>query len=424
MRSDTTARMRAQLRPLAGLAILVAACRSAPEKAPSGPFQTEADERLRYELLEPTSHEFRVTYELAATTAGARTYFTPVRGDTFVSEVKALDLFTGAKLDVGLVSGADARKNGHPGADPQGSYFAVRLDRPVPEHGEVRLRLEVKYEDRTSYEFLGSEISFQRLLAVNDVGVTLPAGYALVDCNQPARIEQLADERLSLTYAKFGHAPVPLRIRATKVAWSQPGGTLEVHRDPRDQAAPIAELVCFATARPNDASVAPTPYAVDCDALRTELLEVEPPTIELVQQVAIDRQNMRELVARFRDAPDELEVRARDTGALVKHVLGEDARATVVLEGLPERTSELCVRARKRSSLVWRTRENRVTWCVAACARPTAFLPRGWRVIGCSQPAGLATTADGQQRLEFGPIEDATNWPTVTAARLEPAAKN
>lgn len=439
--------MRSLLRPACCLVLLLAACRSAPEKPPTGPFQTETDERLRYELLEPASHEFRVTYELAATTPGARTYFTPVRGDTFVSEVKALDLFTGAKLDVGLVGGADARKNGHPAADPQGSYFAVRLDRPVPEHGEVRLHLEVKYEDRTSYEFQsrpngGDEIAFQRLLAVNDVGVTLPADYALVDCNQSARIEQLGDGRLSLAYTKSGHAPVPLRIRARKVTWSAPGDAVEREggmgfNAPWYDGAPDARgggptppshwnesqsqrLHLADCASVSARSTASELHALAPHATRIELCDVDAGTLALEHEFDLADPATTQLFATCWGKPEDAATFDVDTGARLPLRAGSPTSPDLAsLAGKP--SARLRLEVRVTLGPLPREHTNRLAWTSSTGVPTVVVLPASWSLLACSAPASVAPMPDSGQRIVIAPA-DARGF-TVAVARVEPAAK-
>lgn len=422
------------------LAVTFPACRSnapagAAPPAPEGPLQTERLEQLRYELLEPADHTFRVTYELSATTAGARAYLTPVRGDTFVSGVTAEDLFTGAKLDVGLVDGDEARKRGHPAADPDGSYFLVVLDRPVPESGEVRLRLGVQYEDRASYERNGDECAFQRLLAVRDVTVVLPPRHVLVDVNQPAHITRLADGRLELAYTKAGHAPVPLRVRARAL----PEGV--------DVPVAVADEERSSDAAPTSLSE-PAP---NVERLACEL--VDPARGELVwrHEYALDAAS-GERWEKLAGEVVHVRVLSLDTGAELAHrvageikvagerqthlafvPLAEPARAVSAATNASAPGSEtnsgavapavesprVLVEARVRARQLRLVNEN---LCVfTADARTSRLtLPAGWCVLTCSVPAAVRTCADGRVELEFGadgPAERVVRAWKVPAAR-------
>lgn len=179
-----------------------------------GPLQTETDESSSYELLSAQDHEFAITYEVAATTGGARVYYTLARGGVYVSGVSAEDVYTAEKLSVGLVEGTEARKKGHPAADPDASYFAIFLARPVPENGAERLRIRAQYKDETSYSQDGDRIVFERALAAERVSVVLPRNFEIVACNHPVRVRPIDDGRLQASYVNPAKAPVMLRIEA------------------------------------------------------------------------------------------------------------------------------------------------------------------------------------------------------------------
>ena len=53
---------------------------------PTATTQTETDEYTRYELLAPDSGKFRITYEVTATTAGAKYYYNPIRKGSAASD--------------------------------------------------------------------------------------------------------------------------------------------------------------------------------------------------------------------------------------------------------------------------------------------------------------------------------------------------
>ena len=53
---------------------------------PAATVQSETDAYTRYELLAPDSGKFRITYEVTATTAGARTFYNPIRKGSAASD--------------------------------------------------------------------------------------------------------------------------------------------------------------------------------------------------------------------------------------------------------------------------------------------------------------------------------------------------
>jgi hypothetical protein len=66
------------------------------------PTQTEQDAYTRIELQSPDTGAFKVTHEVAATSAGSRVYEMALWPGTQVSAPKAVDLMTGADLGVAL----------------------------------------------------------------------------------------------------------------------------------------------------------------------------------------------------------------------------------------------------------------------------------------------------------------------------------
>lgn len=371
--------MRPHLALPIALLLSLAACRSTDDAPPAGPFQTERDEELAYELLEPHDHEFRITYALSATTPGAKAYFTPVRGDTFVSEVQAEDLDSGARLDVGLVDGAAARKSGHPGADPNGKYFAVALDQPVPEHGERRLVLRTKYEDRDSYVFQGDDCVFARLLAAPRVRITLPPQHALVECNVPARITRRDDGRVELAYEKHGRMPLPLRVVARRVA-SAP-------TDAGDAGGP--ERIPFRC----------DPRAGLDERARVELVDAE--SGALAWQLDLDaRPPLTALPALSIDAAAEgVLVFARDSGAKLAPRIDTAPGGGRELAWDGVAASRVRLEAAARASRGATNGMLRVAFAPGPIA--SLVTPAGWSACAATEPAGVLPLPDGRTRLEF-----------------------
>src|SRR5215475_6370144 len=143
--------------------------------------QTETDEYTRYELLAPGSGRFKITYEVTATTAGAKYYYNPIRKGSTASDESVLDAMSGKPLKFEIVSGTDARKDPlMANADLDMSYIKVTLARPVPTNGQGRMVIIKTYEDAKSYHLDGQAIVFDRPLGVRRNKVVLPAGYEVV----------------------------------------------------------------------------------------------------------------------------------------------------------------------------------------------------------------------------------------------------
>src|SRR6185295_1288135 len=181
--------------------------------------QTETDAYTRYELLAPGSGRFKITYEVTATTAGAKYYYNPIRKGSAATEESVLDAMTGKPLKFEIVSGADARKDAlMADADLDTNYIKVTLARPVPINGQGRLVIIKTYEDAKSYYVDGKTIVFDRPLGVRRNKVVLPAGYEVVGLTVPSQLLTESDGRIAVSFMNNSGGPAPLVLRATKTA--------------------------------------------------------------------------------------------------------------------------------------------------------------------------------------------------------------
>jgi len=172
---------------------------------PAAPAQTEADEYTRYELLGPDSASFKISYEVTATTPGAKVYYNPIRKGSAASDEAVYDAMTGEALRFEVVSGAEARKDQlMPDADLAGNYIKVQLARAVPVDGQGRILIVKTYADAKSYYREGDAIVFNRSLGIRRNKVVLPAGYELVSCNVPSQVLPEADGRIAVSFMNAG----------------------------------------------------------------------------------------------------------------------------------------------------------------------------------------------------------------------------
>jgi len=218
--------MKTSLRVLCASLAMLALCAAAHAQAskdgiwfPTATTQTETDEYTRYELLAPGSAKFKITYEVTATTAGAKYYYNPIRKGSTATEESVLDVMTGKSLKFEVVSGADARKDAlMSDADLDTNYIKVTLARPVPTNGRGRILIIKTYEDAKSYFVDGKTIVFDRPLGVRRNKVVLPPGYEVVGLTVPSQLLTESDGRISISFMNNNGGPAPLIIRATKTA--------------------------------------------------------------------------------------------------------------------------------------------------------------------------------------------------------------
>jgi len=180
--------------------------------------QTEADEYTRYVLLAPETGKFQISYEVSATTPGARYFFNPIRKGSEASDEAVFDRMTGAPLRFEVVDGATARAGGLPSADLETQYIRIELPRSVPREGEVRILIDKTYRDPKSYYLDGADLVFTRSLGIKRNAVVLPDGYELIGCNVPSQV--LTDDRgrTFLSFINAGPDAASLVVRARRLA--------------------------------------------------------------------------------------------------------------------------------------------------------------------------------------------------------------
>lgn len=175
------------------------------------------DEYTRYELLDPSSHSFRILYEVSATTPGATLYHNTLRKGSEHKVDRVIDLATGLPLKWTIVNSEVAKKNGLAGADKETDYLQVALAHPIAKNAEYRLLIDKTYADTKSYYAEGDKIVFQRPLGIKRNSIVLPKGYELIACNYPSQVMLEADGRIKISFVNRGADVVPLRIEGRKL---------------------------------------------------------------------------------------------------------------------------------------------------------------------------------------------------------------
>jgi hypothetical protein len=177
--------------------------------------QKETDEYTRYELLAPDTASFKISYEVTATTAGAKLFYNPIRKGSTASDEAVYDAMTGEALHFEIVSGAEASKDPlMAGADPAENFIKVQLARPVPPEGQGRILILKTYKDAKSYFRDGDAIVFNRPLGIKRNSVVLPPGYELIGCNVPSQILSEPDGRVAISFMNGSAGEAPLILRA------------------------------------------------------------------------------------------------------------------------------------------------------------------------------------------------------------------
>jgi hypothetical protein len=398
--------------------------------------QTDADEYTRYELLAPETASFRITYDVTATTAGARRYWNGIRRGSDVSDIAVIDLASGAPLAWKLVDAATARSSGYPEAGEEGQYIQIELVRPVPAGGEARLRIRKTYKDAKSYFAEADRIVFDRSLSIPRNSVVLPPGYELVGVSYPSQVRTLPDGRVAVSFINHGSVGVPYRVVGRKLTASTaapaPAATPPRPVVPATSSRP-APMASRGAASSTPAAGARLNFAFSERAFQDReivyyLLAPETHSFRLYHDYTETREGADRYlnVVRAGSKASDPSATNLDTGEALKveTLNGKEARARGIRadEDAFDDTSEVVViwfppvrRGQAVRLRIWETYtdpgryvltgagENEELVWDRAFGRPrnAVVLPAGWRVTANSIPATVSLTDDGRIRLDY-----------------------
>jgi hypothetical protein len=358
------------------------------------PQQTQADDYTRYELLAPASAQFRITYDVTATTPGARFYFNTIRKGSEASDESVIDPVTGGPLRFEEVDGAAARAEGHAAAALDTRYIKVWLPRPVPASGEVRLRIIKTYRDPQSYFTRGDTIVFRRSLSIRRNAVVLPAGYEVLASNVPSQLLAEPDDRVAISFLNAGPDAASLELRALPVARRGTAGPGRV----TERAAETREIVYFLQP--------PETHAFD---LYHDYTETRPGVGRYLNVVRAGSR-VSNPSAVLLDTGETLPVRTLRGDAITAERIdiGEPVRpeSEVVVIDFPPvppgHSSRLRISETYTDPVRYRLDGDELVWD-RAFGRPfnAVVLPAGWSLTQSSIPGTISRTADGRTRIDF-----------------------
>jgi hypothetical protein len=392
------------------LVTLIVALAATLGAQPQAPRQTQEDDYTRYELLAPETAQFRIYYEVTATTPGATFFYNAIRPGSVATDERVIDLATGQPLKWEVVSGEAARSAGHPAADLETEYIKVHLARPVPKDGEARLLIDKTYKDAKSYYTEGETIVFDRSLGIRRNTIVLPAGYRILSSNVPSQVIPTDDGRVQVSFMNFSAAAAPVRIRATrglaafvaKLPSALGGQTTSVLAPQAarlgERAHQDREIVYFL----NDP-------ATHSFSLYHDYTEARP-GVQHYFNVVRAGSRVSNPAARSLDSGEALKVETLTGTELKKRGLdaGEPVQdqTEVVVISFPVVKAGQSTRLRISETYTdpgrYLLEGDELVWD-RAFGRPrnTIVLPAGWTVVASSIPSQISEDAEGRQRLYF-----------------------
>ena len=383
---------------------------AAPGWAQTPQRQTQEDDYTRYELLAPDTAQFRILYEVTATTAGAPFFLNAIRKGSVASDERVSDMMTGQPLKWEVVSGAQARKEGHPTADLETEWLKVYLARPVPKGGEGRVLIDKTYKDAKSYYRDGDTIVFDRSLGIRRNAVVLPLGYRLISCNVPSQVMATPDGRVMITFLNTSASAAPLVIRA------KPGLASFTPQIPTTIGAPSTVTLASQASRLSDRAhqdreivYFPNDPSTHSFNLYHDYTESRPGIAHYFNVVRAGS-SVSNPSAVLLDTGEALRVETISGAELKKRGLdaGEPVTDTtqIVVISFPAVKQGQSARLRITETYTDANRYvldgDELVWD-RAFGRPrnSVVLPAGWTVVASSTPAVISQDADGRQRLYF-----------------------
>jgi hypothetical protein len=181
--------------------------------------RAEQDREIRYWLLAPETHQFRISHDFTVTKAGQKSVHSFVRkGSDVAPDSKMFNLDTGEPLFTHIAKGAEVNALNYYPTPTEPESIVVQGDLPhaVEEGQSVRIRVEETYTDPVGYAMKGNELVWTRTLGRPLNFVTVPAGWMLTGVNTPAVISLDREGRVMLRFTNIRNDEIAVTIRARK----------------------------------------------------------------------------------------------------------------------------------------------------------------------------------------------------------------
>jgi len=167
--------------------------------------RAEQDREIRYWLLDPESHQFRISHDFTVSKPGERYVYSYVRkGSSVMPDSRITQLDTGKALKTTVVKEKDVT--------------AVRgeLEKPLADGESARVRVEETYTDTEGYTVKDGELTWTRTLGRPFNRVTLPEGWMLVSVNTPAIVSLDEQKRVMLRFTNTRNDELAVTIHARR----------------------------------------------------------------------------------------------------------------------------------------------------------------------------------------------------------------
>ena len=181
--------------------------------------RAEQDREISYWLLDPATHQFRISHDFTVTRPGQKSVHSFVRKGSVVSpDAKMIDLDSGKDLVTHNVSGKEVNALGYYPNTVEPDSVAVQgdLDHPVADGQSARIRVQETYTDPVGYVLQDGDLVWKRTLGRPLNYVTLPAGWMLTSVNTPATVSLDEEGRIKLRFSNIRNDELSVVIKARR----------------------------------------------------------------------------------------------------------------------------------------------------------------------------------------------------------------
>jgi len=181
--------------------------------------RAEQDREISYWLLDPSTHQFRISHDFTVTRVGQKSVHSFVRKGSAVSpDAKMIDLDSGKPLKTSTVTGKEVNALGYypEPVDPDSVVVQGDLEHAVAEGQSSRIRVQETYSDPVGYVLKDGELTWTRTLGRPLNYVTLPAGWMLTSVNTPAAVTLDEEGRIKLRFTNTRNGDLAIVIKAKK----------------------------------------------------------------------------------------------------------------------------------------------------------------------------------------------------------------
>jgi len=183
--------------------------------------RAEQDREISYWLLDPATHQFRISHDFTVTKVGQKSVHSFVRKGSAVSpDAKMTDLDTGKQLKTYTVTGKEVNALGYypEPTDPDSVVVQGDLEHAIAEGQSTRIRVEETYTDPVGYIAKDGELIWKRTLGRPLNNVTLPPGWILSSVNTPAVISLDDQGRVKLRFINIPSDELAVEIKGRQRA--------------------------------------------------------------------------------------------------------------------------------------------------------------------------------------------------------------